>query len=153
LSFPTRRSSDLVPALLIIPVQSVTRGLFQGHNRMREPAILQIIEQLLRVIFILGSAYIVRQVLAGKVVTAVAYSTFAAFVGAVLSMIYLTFRLKQLHTALSREVEESKNEIYISTPNLLKDIIITSIPFVIMSTGLTVFNFIDQQTFAPLMRF
>src|SRR5699024_726397 len=59
---------SLVPALLIIPVQSVTRGLFQGHNRMREPAISQIIEQLLRVIFILGSAYIVRQVLAGKVV-------------------------------------------------------------------------------------
>src|SRR5699024_10852683 len=33
---------SLVPALLIIPVQSVTRGLFQGHNRMREPAISQI---------------------------------------------------------------------------------------------------------------
>ena len=144
---------SLVPALLIIPVQSVTRGLFQGHNRMREPAISQIIEQLLRVIFILGSAFIIRQVLTGKVVTAVAYSTFAAFVGAVFSMIYLTFRLKQLPTALNREIEESRNQVFISTPNLLKDIIKTSIPFVIMSTGLTVFNFIDQQTFAPLMKF
>lgn len=143
---------SLVPALVIIPVQSVTRGLFQGHNRMREPAISQIIEQLLRVVFILGSAFIIRQVLTGKVVTAVAYSTFAAFVGAIFSMLYLTFRLKQLPTALNREIEESRNEIYISTPNLLKNIIKTSIPFVIMSTGLTVFNFIDQQTFAPLMK-
>ena len=143
---------SLVPALLIIPVQSVTRGLFQGHNRMREPAISQVLEQLLRVVFILGSAFIIRQVFAGKVVTAVAFSTFAAFVGAVFSMVYLSFRLKQLPTALNREIEESRNEIYISTPNLLKDIIKTSIPFVIMSTGLTVFNFIDQQTFAPLMK-
>src|SRR5699024_9005759 len=103
-------------------------------------------------VFILGSAFIIRQVLTGKVVTAVAYSTFAAFVGAIFSMLYLTFRLKQLPTALNREIEESQNEIYISTPNLLKDIIKTSIPFVIMSTGLTVFNFIDQQTFAPLMK-
>src|SRR5699024_8314567 len=144
---------SLVPALLIIPIQSVTRGLFQGHNRMRAPAISQILEQLLRVLFILGSAFIVRKVIEGEVVTAVAYSTFAAFVGAVFSMLYLFIRLKQIPTALNRDFEESRNELFISTPNLLKDIIKTSIPFVIMSTGLTVFNFIDQQTFAPLMNF
>ena len=71
---------SLVPALLIIPSQAVTRGLFQGHNRMREPAISQVIEQLARVIFILGSAYIIRQLMQGEVVSAVAFSTFAAFV-------------------------------------------------------------------------
>lgn len=144
---------SLAPALLIIPIQSVTRGLFQGHNRMREPAISQILEQLLRVVFILGATFIIRQVLAGEVVTAVAYSTFAAFVGAIFSMVYLFIRLKQIPTALNKEVEESRNEVVISTPSLLKDIIKTSIPFVIMSAGLTIFNFIDQQTFAPLMNF
>ncbi len=144
---------SLVPALLIIPIQSVTRGLFQGHNRMREPAISQIIEQLLRVLFILGSTYIIRIMLKGDIVNAVAYSTFAAFVGAIFSMIYLFIRLKQVPTALNREREESKNVVNISTTNLLKDIIKTSIPFVIMSTGLTLFNIIDQQTFAPLMHF
>lgn len=144
---------SLAPALLIIPIQSVTRGLFQGHNRMREPAISQIIEQLLRVIFILGATFIIRRVVAGEVVTAVAYSTFAAFVGAIFSMVYLFIRLKKVPTALNRELAESRNEVVISTPNLLKDIIKTSIPFVIMSAGLTIFNFIDQQTFAPLMEF
>ena len=144
---------SLAPALLIIPSQSVTRGLFQGHNRMREPAISQIIEQFIRVIFILGSAFIIRQLIAGEVVTAVAYSTFAAFVGAVFSIAYLLFRLRQIPTALNRAPTESKNEIFISTPDLLKDIIATSIPFVIISTGLNAFELIDQQTFAPLMNF
>lgn len=144
---------SLVPALLVIPAQSVTRGLFQGHNRMREPAISQIFEQLARVIFILGSAFIIRQILAQDVVTAVAYSTFAAFIGAVFSMAYLVFRLKQIPTALNREYEESKNLRKISTKNLLVDIIKTSIPFVIISTGLIIFQLIDQQTFAPIMNF
>ena len=61
--------------------------------------------------------------------------------------------MKQIPTALNREIDESRNEVVISTPNLLKDIIKTSIPFIIMSTGLTIFQTIDQQTFAPLMNF
>lgn len=144
---------SLVPALLIIPAQSVTRGLFQGHNRMREPAISQMLEQLARVIFILGSAYILRQVLAKDVVTAVAYSTFAAFIGALFSMFYLLYRLKGTQTALDRAYEESQNTLHISAQNLLKGIIKTSIPFVIISTGLIVFQLIDQQTFAPIMNY
>ena len=142
---------SLVPALLIIPSLSVVRGVFQGHNRMREPAISQVIEQFARVIFILGTAYIIRQLMHGEVVTAVAFSTFAAFMGAVFAIGYLLFRMKQTPTALNRELEESKNEVFVSTSDLLKDIIKTSIPFVIMSTGLTIFQMVDQQTFAPLM--
>jgi O-antigen/teichoic acid export membrane protein len=144
---------SLVPALLIIPSQSVTRGLFQGHSRMREPAISQILEQLARVIFILGATFTIRQLLNGDTVTAVAYSTFAAFVGAIFSTVYLIIRMKQVPTALNRDLVESRNEVDISTTNLLKDIIKTSIPFVVMSTGLTIFQTIDQQTFEPLMSF
>ncbi len=144
---------SLVPALLIIPAQSVTRGLFQGHNRMREPAISQVFEQLARVIFILATAFFTRQILGLDVVTAVAYSTFAAFIGAVFSMGYLLYSLKQIPTALNRDYSESNNKIEISTRNLLIDIIKTSIPFVIISTGLILFQLIDQQTFSPIMHY
>lgn len=144
---------SLVPALLIIPSQAVTRGLFQGHGRMREPAISQIIEQFMRILFILGSAYIIRQVMNGEVVTAVAYSTFAAFVGAIFSFGYLLIRLKQVPTALNREIDESKNVVEVSTPSIFKQIVITAIPFVIMSTGITIINLIDQQTISPIMNF
>ncbi len=144
---------SLVPALLIIPSQAVTRGLFQGHGRMREPAISQIVEQFMRILFILGSAYIIRQVIRGEVVIAVAFSTFAAFVGAIFSFGYLLIRLRQVPTALNREVEESKNLIQVSTPSIFRQIIITAIPFVIMSTGIILMNLIDQQTISPIMQF
>ena len=144
---------SLAPALLMIPTLSVTRGLFQGHNRMREPAISQVVEQVARVIFILGATYIIRMAMSGEVVTAVTYSTFAAFVGAVFALVYLFYRIRQTPTALNREPEESLNQYSISTTVLLKEIIKTSIPFVVISSGLMIFQQIDQQTYAPLMEF
>ena len=144
---------SLAPALLMIPTLSVTRGLFQGHNRMREPAISQVVEQVARIIFILGATYIIRMAMSGEVVTAVTYSTFAAFVGAVFALVYLFYRIRQTPTALNREPEESLNQYSISTTELLKEIIKTSIPFVVISSGLMIFQQIDQQTYAPLMEF
>lgn len=143
----------LSPALLIIPVQSVTRGLIQGHNRMVEPAISQIVEQLIRIVFVLASVYLIRQVLGGEVVTAVAFSTFAAFIGALASFAYLMYRLKKMPTILKKDPAESKNNIDISTTQLLVEILRTSIPFVFISTGIILFQFVDQQTFAPIMEF
>lgn len=100
----------LVPALLIIPSQSVTRGFIQGHNTMAAPAISQMIEQFARIIFMLVSAYIITQVLLGEgegMVTAVSYSTFAAFVGAIFSLAYLAWKIKRLDTAFDYGEEES----------------------------------------------
>lgn len=144
---------SLAPALLMIPILSVTRGLFQGHNRMREPAISQVVEQVARVIFILGATYIIRIAMSGEVLIAVTYSTFAAFVGAVFALAYLFYSIRQTPTALNREPEESLNQHSISTTDLLKEIIKTSIPFVVISSGLMIFQQIDQQTYAPLMEF
>lgn len=142
----------LAPALLLIPAQSVTRGLIQGHNRMREPAISQIVEQLVRIVFILLSVYLIRQVYGGSAVTAVAFSTFAAFVGAIASFGYLLIRLRQLPTVFNMDPSESLNEVNVSPNELIIEIIKTSIPFIIVSTGVIVFQIIDQQTYAPLMR-
>lgn len=142
----------LVPALLIIPMQAAIRGFIQGHSRMREPAISQIIEQLARIIFILVSVYVIRQILNGSVVIAVGFSTFAAFIGAIFSMIYLFIAMRKLPTAMNQEAEVwVQLEEEPDTMPLLLDILRTAIPFVIMATGITIFQIIDQQTFSPLM--
>jgi len=142
---------SLTPALLIIPLQAVTRGFIQGHSRMTESAISQIVEQIVRVIFLLASTYLIMQVLDGDVVTAVSFSTFAAFVGAIASFGFLLIRLRQLPTAINRAPEESRDKISVSTNQILIEIIRTSIPFIIVSTGVTVFTLIDQVSYAPLM--
>ena len=56
---------------------------------MKEPALSQVVEQVIRIAFILGAVYVIRIVLKADVVYAVAFSTFAAFIGAVASLVYL----------------------------------------------------------------
>ncbi|WP_225743625.1 polysaccharide biosynthesis protein [Marinilactibacillus sp. Marseille-P9653] len=141
----------LVPALLIIPAQSVTRGFLQGHNTMAGPAISQIIEQFARILFMLASAYAITQVLGGSNVTAVSYSTFAAFIGAIFSLIYLAWKIKRIDTAFNHEPEDSVNEVKVSPKSLLVEIVKTSIPFIIIATGITLFQQIDQNTYKPIM--
>ncbi|MCC5889716.1 MAG: polysaccharide biosynthesis protein [Alkalibacterium sp.] len=143
---------SLTPALLIIPSQSVTRGFIQGHNQMAPSAISQILEQISRIIFLLTTVYLIRQVYAGEVVTAVAFSTFAAFIGAVFSLAYLGYTLKRMKTAFNYEPEESKGEVTISPNQLIKSIIKTSIPFIIIATGIIVFQIVDQLTYGPIMQ-
>ena len=143
---------SLTPALLIIPAQSVTRGFIQGHNNMVPSAVSQILEQLMRILFLLSSAYLIRQVLGGEVVTAVAYSTFAAFIGAIFSLGYLAYKIRHMKTALDYQPEQSVGNVSVSPRQLIINIIKTSIPFVIIATGILVFQMVDQLTYSPLMR-
>lgn len=144
---------SLTPALLIIPAQSVTRGFIQGHNKMAPSAISQIIEQVTRIIFVLSTVYVIRQVMGGEVVTAVAFSTFAAFIGAVFSLAYLGFNLKHMKTAFDYAPEESAGKVTVSPNQLIINIIKTSIPFIIIATGIIVFQIVDQLTYSPLMHY
>lgn len=50
---------------------------------MGPTSVSQVIEQLVRIIFLLVSSYIILKVLHGDIITAVGYATFAAFVGAI----------------------------------------------------------------------
>ncbi|WP_161878156.1 putative polysaccharide biosynthesis protein [Alkalibacterium sp. MB6] len=142
---------SLIPALLIIPTLSVTRGFLQGHNTMAPSAISQIIEQIARIIFLLTSVFIIRQVNGGEVVTAVAFSTFAAFVGAIFALLYLGYKMKTMTTALNLSAEDSKGDLSVSPNQLIIEIVKTSIPFIIISTGIIIFQMIDQLTYSPIM--
>ena len=138
-------------ALLIIPCMSVTRGFIQGHNTMAPSAISQFIEQLGRVIFMLAAVYIIRIVMNGEVVDAVSASTFGAFIGALFSILYLLYIIWRKKPELDFHVANSKNKIQVSTNDILKSIIKTAIPFTIIASGITLFQLIDQFTFAPIM--
>lgn len=62
---------------------SLIRGYFQGHQSMGPTTVSQIIEQIIRIVFLLAGSFIVIKVLGGTVATAVGVATFAAFVSAV----------------------------------------------------------------------
>lgn len=139
-------------ALLIIPCMSVTRGFIQGHHTMAPSAISQVIEQVGRVIFMLMAVYIIRIVMNGEVVDAVSASTFGAFVGALFSTLYLLFVIWRKKPEMDRNLAISKKNSTVSTNAILKSIIKTAIPFIIIGSGITLYQLIDQFTFDPMIR-
>ncbi|MER2227807.1 MAG: polysaccharide biosynthesis protein [Carnobacterium sp.] len=138
-------------ALLIIPCMSVTRGYIQGHHVMKYSAISQFIEQLARVIFMLVAVYLIRQVWNGSVVNAVSASTFAAVIGAVFSIGYLFYIIWRKKPELDERAAQSLNKVSISTTEIFKSIIRTAVPFIIIGSGITLFQMIDQFTFQQIM--
>ncbi len=92
-------------ALIIIPFMSLIRGFFQGHQSMGPTAVSQVIEQIVRIVFLLGGIYVVLNILDGTVTTAISVATFAAFVGGLASLgalIWYWFRRKPHLDELSR---------------------------------------------------
>lgn len=151
LSDGTQVIRSLSWALLIIPAMSVTRGFIQGHHTMAPSAISQFIEQLARVVFMLAAVYLIRIVFNGEIVDAVTASTFGAFIGALFSIVYLLNIIRKKKPELEYNLAHSKNNIQISTNDIFKSIIKTAIPFIIIGSGITLFQIIDQFTFSPIM--
>ncbi|WP_195563276.1 putative polysaccharide biosynthesis protein [Streptococcus rubneri] len=148
---------DLIPvmqslswAVLIFPSMSVIRGFFQGHNNLKPYAISQIAEQVIRVIWMLLTAYFIMKVGSGDYVEAVTQSTFAAFIGMGASLFVLFYYLWK--TGLLQHIihrPESDNEI--DTKALLWDTIREAIPFIVTGSAIQLFQIIDQMTYSNVM--
>jgi len=91
-------------ALLLIPGMSLTRGFFQGYESMGPTAISQVVEQIVRILFLLSAAFLVVKVFEGSIATAVSFATFAAFVGAIASCIVLWFYWKKRKSHLDKSL-------------------------------------------------
>ena len=148
---------DLIPvmqslswAVLIFPSMSVIRGFFQGHNNLKPYAISQIAEQVIRVIWMLLTAYFIMKVGSGDYVKAVTQSTFAAFIGMGASLLVLFYYLWK--TGLLKYIihrPESDHEI--DTKALLWDTIREAIPFILTGSAIQLFQIIDQMTYSNVM--
>lgn len=140
---------SLSVAVLIIPVMSLLRGFTQGYSDMRPSAISLLIEQVFRILFILGSTYYLIKIAKDSYLSAVVASTFAAFIGAIFSLLfllgYIFYHREQYH--LDANVQES----HLSTARLFGEIIKQSVPYIFTDSSITLLFLIDQYTFNPAM--
>jgi O-antigen/teichoic acid export membrane protein len=134
-------------ALIIVPVMSLIRGYFQGFQSMTPTAVSQVVEQIIRIIVILGGSYLVLRVYNGETSTAIGISVFAAFVGAVASMIVLWFfwmkkrpYFKELN-AKSATVEKN------SLAKIYKELVTYALPFVFFSIAIPLYQLVDTVTY------
>ncbi|HEM6338682.1 TPA: polysaccharide biosynthesis protein [Streptococcus suis] len=141
---------SLVPPLFIFPAMSILRGFFQGHHDMKPYAISQLAEQLVRVIWILASTYIIMNLGSGNYLDAVVQSTFAAFIGMIASVAVLVWALWK-QGFLVKLIHARKHKISINTSQLIMETIKDAIPIIILGLTIQLLQFIDQVTFIKVM--
>lgn len=147
---PTMRALSL--SVLIFPCMSVVRGFFQGNGNMMPSAVSQIVEQILRVFYMLLMTFIIMKVMQGDYVDAVTQSTFAAFIGMVGAFLVLGFFYFKMRHTRKMQIANSNNEYSLSTFSLIKETLVESIPFIIIGSAIPLFKLVDQYTFEPMMK-
>ncbi|HZG70164.1 MAG TPA: polysaccharide biosynthesis protein [Chondromyces sp.] len=138
-------------ALIIVPFMSLMRGFFQGHQSMGPSAVSTVIEQIARIIFLLAGAYVVLNVLNGTVVTAVSVATFAAFVGAVFSLLVLFWYWWKRKPHFDQMLAQDKGKVNVSLLDMYREIIVYAIPFIFVGIAIPLYQMIDMVTFNRAM--
>jgi len=138
-------------ALIVVPFMSLIRGFFQGHQSMGPSAVSQVVEQIVRIVFVLAGAYIVLNVMNGSIVSAVSVATFAAFIGAIGSLVVLGWYWFKRKPHLDELLKQDNGTIDISLKEIYKEILVYAAPFVFVGIANPLFQFIDQITFERAM--
>lgn len=138
-------------ALIVVPFMSLIRGFFQGHQSMGPSAVSQVVEQIVRIAFVLVGAYVVLNLLDGSIASAVSVATFAAFIGALGSLLVLFWYWVKRKPHLDEILLHDKGSIDISLGQIYKEILIYAAPFVFVGIANPLFQLIDQLTFNKAM--
>lgn len=138
-------------ALLVIPGMSIVRGFFQGYESMAPTAVSQVIEQVVRIVFLLIAVYIVIEVVDGSIATAVGFASFAAFIGAIASVGVLWFYWKKRKPYLDRQLTQQGQSYQIPMKDLYKELLAYAGPFILVGIATPLYQLIDQFTFNRTM--
>ncbi len=131
-------------AILVVPILSVSRGYLQGHKFISPTPISQVIEQLVRVLIIIVGSYIMIKVFNLPLKLAVGCAVFAATIGALCSYLYIHHKIKTNEEQLVKE--KVKKEPKITTGEILKQLLIYAIPFVMIDLFRSFYNSVDVVT-------
>ena len=129
-------------AVLVIPYLSVSKGYLQGHNFIAPSSVSQIIEQVVRIAFILIGSYLALNVFNLSMTTAVGVAVFGAFVGGISALMYIYYKMHKNKEILSLGEVTKKDDV--SNKEIAKRIVSYAIPFIIINTAVSIYNFMNM---------
>ncbi|MEK5441470.1 putative polysaccharide biosynthesis protein [Fredinandcohnia sp. FSL W7-1320] len=138
-------------ALLVVPIMSIQRGFFQGHQSMGPTAVSQVVEQIVRISFVLAATFIVMKILDGERVFAVGLATFGAFIGALGGLAVLLWYWFKRKPYLDEMLAKSKPQTDMTTKEMFRELFSYAGPFVIVGLAIPLYQYVDQLTFNKTM--
>ena len=130
-------------AIIIVPILSVYRGYFQGHKYIMPTSISQIIEQLVRVSFIIIGSYLALKVFNMSLTTSVGIAVFGATIGAFSAYFYII--IKYYHNRNEFKIDKSSKNT-IESSEIFKSIILYGLPLVLIDVFKSIYNSIDMMS-------
>lgn len=138
-------------ALTVIPVMSIIRGFFQGNRNMTPTSISQLIEQIVRVLIILGGSYFIIKIQHRSYQEAVSISVFAAFLAGMASLIVLLYYWYKEVPIYNHLLAHSSPHPKRKMGKLLSEIVGCSIPFALLGLATSLYQNIDTLNFHQLL--
>lgn len=130
----------LVPAIFIVAIMAVMRGYFQGMNSMTPTAVSQVVEQFVHAVVSIVLAY---ALLKTSLEAAVVGASFGTSVGALFALGVLVFVYYLMKPSIKKRVRKTKVTTRESSGEILKKILIMSIPIMISTSIFSIMGMID----------
>ena len=127
--------------LLIVPLLSIKKGYLQGQKFITVSTNSQVIEQVVRIAFILVGSYLAINVYHLKVSYGVAIAVFGAFIAGLVAYLYLEYKIKKNIKLMNIPSDKVKDKVTDKT--IFKKIISFSIPLIIVSIAMDLYNMTD----------
>lgn len=129
-------------AILVIPFLSITRGYLQGHNIISVSSFSQIIEQVIRILVILGGSYLGLKIFHLSLKTTIGIAVFGACAGGIAAVLYILYKIHQSKEELGFTEKIKKDQI--TNKEIAKKIVIYAIPFIVIAIASSINNFGDM---------
>ena len=131
-------------ALLFVPILSVYRGYFEGHNLISWMASSEVIEQIIRVLTILIGCFLFARVLDLPLRYSIGSALIAAAIGSGCAYLYL-YNKKNKHIKLFNK-KSTEKEPKIKNIDIIKKILIYAIPLIMIDIFKSLYSLIDSVT-------
>lgn len=137
-------------AMFVVPILGSYRSVFQGLKQLQVYAYSQVLEQLVRVSFLLGVGFLVVVVLGFDSMMAVYIAIFAAVIAAVISLIDLMIKQKPVIKSLQSKAVGLPS---LSNKQIYQEILYFSVPYIlimVLGNSFSIVNlfFFNQSMFA-----
>lgn len=138
-------------AILFVPLLSVSKGYLQGHKFIAPASYSQIIEQIIRIIVILVGSYTFLNIFHLGMANAIGVAVFGATVGAIAALWYVLHKIHKNKDQLKCDVPAKAEEKKITNGQIMKKIIMYSLPFIMFGITMSVYEFADMLTVVKTM--
>ncbi|MDQ0362863.1 polysaccharide biosynthesis protein [Breznakia pachnodae] len=138
-------------AIFIIPVLSSFRGFYQGMKEMQIYSASQVVEQIVRIVFLLGVSCIAIYVFNADRIWAVYFGVIATSVAGFLTILYIKSYDRKKVLPIKRLAKQQDGESR-DSKELFKELIFLAIPFLITAVFGYCDTIINQWDFVPGMK-